>query len=422
MLRMNAQSVIAKFRPVLLFALMAVLIPSAQAQTYTVIHNFTGGIGGNYPYDGLTMDRAGNFYGTTYGGGASGQGSVFKLTNRNGSWIFTPLYSFLGGNDGAQPYAGVTIGPDGNLYGTTSSGGQGAPRCAGGCGTVYKLTPPARPCHQTICSWTETIVYDFYQSSAGLLDPYGGVIFDSAGDLYGTTTGGGTGGCSGSGCGAVYKLTPTEASWTETTLYSFTGHSDGSVPYCNLLIDSAGNLYGTTSYGAPYQDYGTVFELVRSEGGWSERTLYTFQGGSDGGNPEAGLIIDAAGNLYGGTTEANGNYLLGVAFEVSPSGSGWTYSVISSLSGPLVDNLSFDAGGTLYGTSPFGGVGGWGYVFKLSNSGGVWTQTDRHDFSNQNHGGFGPWSSVAIDSAGNLYGTTNGGGASEGGIIWKIAP
>ena len=344
------------------------------------------------------------------------------MTNHNGSWIFTLIYSFLGGNDGALPYAGLTIGPDGSLYGTTWSGGQGAPQCAGGCGTVYKLTPPAKPCHQTVCSWTETILYDFYLSSAGLQNPWGGVIFDTAGNIYGATVNGGAGGCPGSGCGAVYKLTPTKAGWTASVLYSFTGHGDGSIPYCNLLIDSTGNLYGTTLYGAPYQDYGTVFELVKSAGGWSEKTLYAFQGGSDGGNPQAGLIMDAAGNLYGGTTEANGNSLLGVAFELSPSGGGWTYSVISSLSGSLVTDLSFDPAGNLYGTSPFGGAYGFGYAFKLSDSGSGWTQTDLHDFSTQNHGGFGPWSSVAIDPAGNLYGTTNGGGTKNGGIIWEITP
>ncbi|MGB9257600.1 MAG: choice-of-anchor tandem repeat GloVer-containing protein [Candidatus Korobacteraceae bacterium] len=402
---------------------LATFTLSAFPQTYSVIHNFTGGPGGNYPYDGLTMDRAGNFYGTTYGGGSSGQGIVFKLSKHNTSWIFTPIYSFRGGNDGAFPYAGVTIGPDGNLYGTTSSGGLGAPECPGGCGTVYKLTPPANICHSTSCSWSETVLYNFYQAGVGLSTPWAGVIFDAAGNMYGTTTEGGAGGCPSPGCGAVYKLTRTGVSWTATIIYSFTGYSDGAVPYAGLVMNSAGDLYGASFYsGGLYQGYGAIFELINSGGNWSERTLYDFQGGNDGGNPEGGLIIDAAGNLYGGTSEANGNYLTGVAFELSPSGSNWTYSVLASFNGSIVANLSLDSAGDLYGTTLFGGAHGFGSVFKLSNSGGGWTPTDLHDFSNQNHDGFGPWCNVAIDVSGNLFGTTNGGGTTGGGIIWEITP
>ncbi len=394
----------------------------AQAQTYSVIHNFAGGTSGSHPYDGLTMDRAGNFYGTTYQGGSNGQGLVFKLSKQNGSWIFTPIYSFRGGNDGAFPYAGVTIGPDGNLYGTTSSGGQGAPTCGGGCGTVYKVTPPAHICQHTSCPWNETVLYNFYQSGVGLAGPWAGVIFDHAGNMYGTTPTGGTVSCpnSSNGCGVVYKLIPSGASWTAVVLYSFTGQSDGSVPYAGLVMDSAGNLYGATYYGEAYEGYGAIFELINSGGNWSERTLYNFTGGSDGGNPYSSLIFDSAGNLFGGTSESNGNSLTGVAFELSPSGNNWNYSVLSSFNGSIVQSLSFDAAGNLYGTTLFGGAHEFGSVFKLSHSGGGWMSTDLYDFSNQNDGAFGPWSWVAIDSAGNLFGTTNGGGSTGGGVVWEI--
>ena len=394
----------------------------AQAQTYSVLHNFSGGTTGSYPYDGLTMDRAGNFYGTTNEGGSNGQGMVFKLSQRNGSWTFAPIYSFRGGNDGALPYAGVTIGPDGALYGTTSSGGSGAPGCPGGCGTVYKITPPARVCQRSSCPWNETVLYNFYQSGVGLSDPWAGVIFDAAGNMYGTTTLGGTGGCQGSGCGAVYKLIPSGASWTAVVLYSFTGQSDGSIPYAGLVMDAAGNLYGATYYSRPYQGYGAIFELVNNGGSWTERTLYNFQGGSDGGNSFSTLIFDAAGNLFGATSEDNGNPSRGAAFELSPSGSNWTYSVIASFDGPIVQSLSFDPAGNLYGTALSGGAHGFGDVFKLTNSGSGWTSTDLYDFDYHNSGAIDPWSSVAIDSSGNLFGTAGGGGTGGAGVIWEITP
>jgi uncharacterized repeat protein (TIGR03803 family) len=395
-----------------------------QAQAYSIIHNFGGGLSGAYPYDGLSMDRAGNLYGTTSSGGSANQGLVFKLSNHNGSWVFTPLYSFLGGNDGAEPYASVTIGADGNLYGTTLVGGLRTPECPGGCGTVYKLSPPARFCHSIDCPWTETVLYRFNESPTELNSPYGSVIFDATGNIYGTTSGGGTGGCPSPGCGAVYKLSPSGGGWTETTLYSFRGQGDGSTPfYCTLAMDRAGNLYGTTLYGSVEGGgYGTVFELLPSEGGWSEKTLYTFQGGSDGGNPQAGVILDNAGNLYGDTTEANNNPGRGVAFELSPSGSGWGYSVISGFSGSVAAPLSFDNAGNLYGTAAYGGAHGFGYVFELTEVGGVWTQTDLHDFTNQNHDGINPFSTVVFDAAGNLYGTTIAGGTVGAGVVWEITP
>ena len=403
---------------------IACTLGMAQAQTYSVLHNFGGNRDGSYPYDGLTMDRAGNFYGTTWEGGSNGQGLVFKLYKRNGSWIYSPLYSFRGGNDGAKPYAGVTIGPDGNLYGTTSTGGQGAPVCAGGCGTVYKLSPPANVCQHTSCPWTETVIYNFFASGVGLAGPWAGVIFDHAGNMYGTTPAGGTVHCPNSpgGCGAVYKLTPAGAQWTFQLLYSFTGQIDGSIPYAGLVMDAAGNLYGAAYYGVPFEGYGTIFELVNNGGNYTERTLYAFQGGSDGGNPYSSLTFDSSGNLFGGTSSANDGMFIGVVFELSPSGNNWNYSAIASLEGGIVQSLTFDTAGNLYGTTLFGGAHEDGEVFKLSNSGGVWTATDLYDFDNQNRGAFDPWSWVSIDADGNLFGTTNGGGSIGGGVIWQIAP
>ncbi len=401
----------------------AFFLSAAQAQTYSILFNFSGGLSGAYPYDGLTMDRAGNFYGTTYDGGSLGMGMVFKLTNHNGSWTFSPLYSFRGGNDGSHPWSSVTIGPDGALYGATPVGGLGGPQCQpGGCGTVYKLTPPARLCNNLNCPWTETVLYRLAESSTGVNSPYSRVIFDSAGNMYGTAWGGGTGGCASSGCGAVYKMTRSGGSWNFSLIYSFTGQGDGTNPYSPLVMDAAGNLYGTTYYGSGFfNGYGTVFELTPSAGGWSESTLHTFSGGSDGGSPFAGLTFDDAGNLYGATTEVVHQFLQGVAFELARSGSGWSYSVISILSGSVDGNLAVDHAGNVYGATTFGGAHTDGYAFRLSHTGAGWTQTDLHDFG-ETGDGISPWCSVVLDAAGNLYGTTNGGGTNGGGVIWKIAP
>ena len=418
-----AVAMVGRMAMAILMITTIVPFSASYAQTYSILHSFTGGLSGAYPYDGLTMDRAGNLYGTTESGGSADQGMVFKLSNHNGSWTFTALYSFTGGNDGARPYAGVTIGPDGALYGATSVGGLGNPNCpGGGCGTVYKLTPPARICSRVQCPWTETVLYRFVDSPTGVNYPWGRVIFDAAGNLYGTTVQGGTGGCGSPGCGAVYKLSPNGGGWVETTIYSFTGQGDGATPYDTLAMDGAANLYGTTYYASIFSGgYGTVFELSPSGGGWTEHTLYTFQGGTDGGNPEGGVILDSAGNLYGATTESNIGVLEGVAFELSPSGGGWTYSVLSALSGSVGQDLSLDSAGNLYGTGIFGGIHGFGYVFKLTNSGGAWTQTDLHDFNDEGGDGFGPFSTVVFDAAGNLYGTTNGGGSGFAGVVWEIS-
>jgi uncharacterized repeat protein (TIGR03803 family) len=278
-------------------------------------------------------------------------------------------------------------------------------------------------CQRVTCPWTESVLYRFAANQQGLNSPYGGVIFDSAGNLYGTTIGGGTGNCPNPGCGAVYKFAPSGQSGILSVLYSFTGQGDGSTPYAGLAFDPAGNLYGTTFWASLVTGgYGTVFELLPSGGGWSEKTLYSFTGGSDGGNPWAGVTLDSAGNLYGATTEAQNNPLQGAVFELAPSGGSWTYSVISYLSGSVDGNLAFNSADNLYGTATFGGAHGFGYVFELVHSGSSWSVVDLYDFYNQNHGAFGPWCSVVFDAAGNLYGTTNAGGTNGPGTIWKLVP
>lgn len=392
-------------------ALAVAGIQSLQAQTFTNLHSFTNGGDGNTLFAGPTMDGAGNIYGVTTYGGAGGKGTAFKLTQRNGAWTLQTLHAFTGGSDGNSPFANVTIGPDGNVYGTTIFGGGGCQ--PDGCGIVFKLTPPARPCARVSCPWTETVLYRFADSSTGLAIPYGGVTFDSAGNLYGTTAKGGTGDCDGEGCGAIYKLSHSGGTWTESVIYNFTGFEDGAFPMATMTIDQAGKLYGTTYYES-------VFELVPSGGGWTENTLYTFHNGSDGGNPQAGVTFDSAGDLYGATTTITQQDFGGVVYKLTHSSGSWVYSVLYTYrnSGGIFGNVAFDSAGNIYGTAVNGGINQAGSVFKLTNSGGVWTLTDLYDF-----GGIAwPEGNVLLDAAGNLYSTAMNGGRYGEGAVWKIQP
>jgi uncharacterized repeat protein (TIGR03803 family) len=360
----------------------------------------------------LTFDQVGNLYGTaSFGGGncsATGCGTVFRLAHRNGAWIFTPLYDFQGGDDGASPQAPVTIGPDGAVYGVTFGGGGTG--CGGkGCGTAFRLTPGASVCHSVLCPWTETVIDRFQDDPNQLVIPFGGVIFDTAGDLYGAS---GLGGASGKG--AIYKLTRSGTSWTSTSLYTFTGGSDGAVPMSHLTMDRAGNLYGTTTFGGAGLGFGTVFELVRSGSGWTFHLLYTFQGGSDGGHPVAGVVLDSAGNIYGDNTYG-GQFGFGVVYELSSAG---IYSVLYSTRGTFDGDLGIDSAGNLYGTTYDGGSDAGGSIFELSPSGSGWTETTLHSFTGPE--GAYPYSSVVLDTSGNLYGTTTEGGSHSDGVAWQL--
>ena len=407
-----------------LLALTVAIAQPGQAQTFTVLHNFTGQTDGAGPFAGLTMDAAGSLYGTTWGG-ALGYGTVFKLASKNSGWIFAPLYSFTGGSDGAQPQARVILGHDGALYGTASSGGAGMGCNGDGCGVVFKLQPPATACKIALCPWTENVLYSFTGGSDGG-DPYSEVIFDQAGNLYGTTVLGGPD-CYFRGCGVVYELTRSDGGgWTEGVLYSFSLGNDGAYPVASVVFDNAGNLYGTTSgdMNGIYAPYGTVYELMPSGMAWAEKTIYTFQGANDGGIPLAGLIVDQLGNLYGATSSygENGG---GTVFTLTPSGGIWTFESVYGLegggNGGPARSLTMDAAGNLYGTAHFDGAYGYGSVFKFTKSGNSWAYTSLHDFTGGSDGGV-PVSSVVLDKKGNIYGTTFGGGANGAGVVFEIAP
>ena len=408
---------------------------SAQAQTLSPLHGFNGMPDGATPIGELTMDRAGDLYGTTQYGGAYGWGMVFKLVHTGSTWIMHPLYSFpsiyqQGGNDGAEPLAGVTIGPDGNLYGTNTLGSGSS-----NYGTVFKLSPPASVCRSTLCPWSETILYRFTGGSDGGL-PSGPVVFDSAGNLYGTTSYGGVTCGPGYSCGVVFKLTRSGSSWTETVLHAFSGSPDGANPGGALVFDHAGNLYGVTGGGgsmcAP-DGCGTVFQLTLSGSGWTENIIHSFDYYDDGAGPQGGVIFDNAGNLFGGTAFApTGN---GTVFELTPSGGQWTYTLLYSLTsgqsgipGPL-GTLAMDATGNLYGMTFEGGdvfgAGaceyGCGTVFKLAPSVGAWVYSLLYKFTGGTDGAQ-PYDGVILDRNGNLYGTASAAGARGQGVVFEITP
>jgi uncharacterized repeat protein (TIGR03803 family) len=407
----------------IMVALTIMVTQEAQAQTYTVIHNFAGGAqDGSHPYNGLTI-RGTNLYGTTANGGAS-YGTVYQLAHPSTGWVFNLLYSFQGGNDGAYPTARVVAGPNGTFYGSTIEGG------AADAGVVFNLKPPTNAiCGTTPCAWTETPLYQFTGGTDGYGPTAGDLAFDQTGNIYGVTEFGGS-----SAHGNVYELTPSGGTWTANVLYSFGGGQDGEFPYSGVTFDQAGNLDGTTRQGGgtgclSSVGCGTVFQLAQSDSGWTENILYRFQGGSDGGFPESGVILDPTGNIYGttsiyGNLPCNGGFGCGVVFELMAMGGNWTFSSLYDFTtggGGPVASLIRDAAGNLYGTTLLDGANRFGNVFELTPTDGGWTYTDLYDFTGGNDGGE-PMSNIVLDAQGNLYGTTYQGGTNGLGVVFEITP
>lgn len=383
---------------------------SASAQTYTVLHAFTGGRDGGFPYAGLTKGQSDTFYGTTCQGGIGvGYGVVYSITNSAAGVSFTVIHRF-DGLDGNCPVNKVIFGPDGALYGTTRYGSLTAGGL--GWGTVFRLQPPPATCNLGDCEWSETVLYRFQGQNDGG-NPEGDLIFDRAGNIYGTATQGGI-----YHYGLVFQLHPANGRWVESVLYTFTGFGDGGSPGSGVILDAAGNLYGTAG-GGPNQ-LGVVFELSPSGSGWTESVLHGFTG-NDGAQPDGGLVSDGAGNLYGATAEG-GPENVGVAYELTPSGGTWIYQTLHSFTfslppgGGPEDALLRDEAGNLYG-SQVDNPSGSGGIFKLAA--GDWTETDIHVFESCSDG-CNPTGSVTLDEHGNILGTTL---ASEGaGVVWEITP
>ena len=392
------------------------------AEGFTVLHAFSARAfrKGNNLYAGPLLDASGNVYGVAESGGTRGAGVVYELSRTSGgAWVETVLYNFKGGTeDGANPHATLMADGAGNLYGTTASGGLTARKCKTGCGTVFRLTPNAG-------SWEESVLYRFTGGADGAV-PYAGVVMDSAGNLYGATNAGGA-----SRAGVVFKLTPGPVWWHETVLHTFQGSPDGSSAYATPVLDADGNLYGTTNSGGR-NNLGIVYLLApQLDGSWTEHMLHTFAGGEDGANPLAGLIFDRHGNLYG-TTSYGGTANCGIAFELMPDrAGGWSERLLHTfLGGTAYDGenpngLVFGTDATLYGTTAGGGTDNPGTILKITyDSSGGWQETVLYNFTGGETGAF-PFSSLVLDAFGNLYGTTLGGGPTgntTGGVVFQFAP
>jgi uncharacterized repeat protein (TIGR03803 family) len=306
-------------RPAWLFFLSTILaaapimIATPASAQEKILHSFGSKIDdGSDPVAALVFDTNGNLYGTTKTGGADGFGTVFELSPAaDGDWGEKVLFSFHRIRPGVYPEAGVVLDSAGNLYGTAYESGTS------GKGVVFELK------HWPDGGWSEEVLHDFGAPTDGWY-PAAGLIFDSAGNLYGTTL---VGGAAAFEQGTVFELSPAVGGgWTETVIHSFPSGLDGATLKAGLIFDGSGNLYGTTTWGFSTH-WGTVFELTPAgDGTWSEKLLHSFAQ-NDGNNPQASLIFDAAGNLYS-TTVGGGSYGLGTVFELSPSGGEWTETVI----------------------------------------------------------------------------------------------
>jgi uncharacterized repeat protein (TIGR03803 family) len=414
---------------------------ATAAPSESVLYSFIAGTNdGGHPYVGLIADKAGNFYGTTVNGGRYSEGTVFELSpplksaGASGTWTETPLFIFDGANDGGQPRGDLVMDKQGNLYGTTTQGGDA------GEGMVFELSPPSA----SGGSWTESVVYSFTGGSDGGV-PLGGVILDKSGNLLGTGSTGGDLSCNYPlGCGVVFKLTPNaswSAPWTETILHTFvTG--DGQTPSGKLLLGKKDYIYGTTQLGGD-NAAGTVYKLRRkpsSNGTLNEAVLYSFGGvaNSDAGTPLAGVIQDKKGYLYG-TAETGGDNSFGAVFQLTPGGSGnpWNENILYSFTGDdgaqPYGNVTFRGKSTLIGTTTGSGVtasdgttaGKYGTVFMLKDDGtGNWNETVLYNFQGGTADGATPAGKLIVRK-GAIYGTSlyGGNGAGKGwGTLFRILP
>lgn len=402
--------------------------PACAQYTETTIYTFNSADGAA-PSGGLIQDSAGSLYGTTSTGGkltrsclnGFGCGVLFELTPSSSGWTETVLHDFCSApncSDGASPQASLIFDAVGNLYGS-------APGNFGQTGEViFKFTP-------TSSGWQETVLYTFC-SLPLCADGAGpsGVVFDSAGNLYGTTFGGGA-----YGKGAVFELSPGSSGWTETVLHSFGTGKDGSEPVSGLVLDPAGNLYGTTQIGGAY-GYGAVFELTHRSGTWRENLIYSFTGGANGGVPLSPLTLDPQGNLYGtaadgGDLSCQNPYGCGVVFELArQSGGGWKEKTLYSFHGtdgvPWTAGLVLDSAGNLYGTAGGGNETcvdevGCGLVYMLTPvSQGPWQETVLYSFTGGSDGAAPQSAGLLLDAFGNIYGTAADNPQIGNGLVFEL--
>lgn len=370
------------------FATVLSTLP-AQAQTETVLYNFQDYPYGYFPNSGLTSDGKGNFYGTTSYGGVNGDGTVFELSpNGNGGWNETALYAFSGSVSGANPYSPVIFDSAGNLYGVTVSGG------AYGYGVVFELSSGSQG-----ATWTETVLYSFDGGLYGDSFPNTGLIFDRAGNLYGMDQIG------------VFELSPSGGKWTEQVIYN--------VDIGGLTMDASGNIFGFGS--------STVFELSpNGKGGWNPTVIATFAPSAKGKNTLSGIALDQAGNLYC-TRTRSGTKGDGAIYQFNLGKNGlWKkknlYSFLGGNDGTAPGEILLDASGNIYGTTINRSGSNWGTVFKLLAPVGVGSYKHEVLWSFNLADGAYPFGNLCLDSSGNIYGTTIGGGSSDNGVAFALSP
>ena len=404
-------NILNQFNKAALLSVLAFSLATATAATTQVIFSFEEDEG-EYADTDLETDSAGNIYGTTVLGGDFGSGTVFQLSRTPNGWVHTVLYSFTGGADGGEPYKGVTIDREGNLYGTAVTGGAGS--CEGGCGVAYKLTNSGG-------TWTQTVIHAFTGAEDGS-GPGARVTVARAGNVYGMAPTGGA-----YGLGTIYKIHPgPNGAWTFTVIHAFTGGADGSTGSAGRMIVRDGHLYGAATTGGTYGS-GVVFQLTPTAvGEWLFRTIYSFRGQPDGSFPYGALLFDGSGNIYG-TTYYGGANGVGAVYKLSRRSVGeWNENVLYSFQegsdgNSPISNLVFDRIGNLYGTTSEGGLGR-GTIFKLRPlPGGQWAERVVHAFEGPPDGAFS-YNGMVVDAFGNFYGATVHGGDNDDGAIYKFMP
>jgi uncharacterized repeat protein (TIGR03803 family) len=429
-------------------AAFAPRVPVTEVRRLTdVLYNFGALPDAEYPFAGLLAGKKGEYYGATVGGGngpSGGSGTVYEITATGKENV---LYSFQGGNDGAESQSMLIADKIGALYGETVYGG-GSSGCAYGCGTVFKLVPSKS-------GWTESVLYAFQGGTNDGENPQGGLVMTKSGALVGTTFQGGGATFCGGGCGVVFELTPSGSTYTEKIVHAFkSGPPAGLGPVAALVADNSGNLYGTTLYGglatgdckkspSGRPGCGTVFKLTPSGSTYTESVLYRFKGKTDGRYPRASLLPGPNGVFYGltelgGAKKGSGN---GTFFELVPNGSSYKEKVIYSFQGggdgsdpDDTPGLVADKSGNLYGTTADGGgasacSGGCGTIFKLTSSGSSFTESVLYAFQGGTDG-VKPFGSVVIDGKPKLLGPTFNGGSgsceisseSGCGTIFSVTP
>ena len=402
------------------FAIAAILLSTASMQparaASKIVYAFAGLKFGGNPASDIVFDTAGNAYVTTVVGGKFGCGTVDRLTPASTGWTPLALWAFTCFNDGKNPHGGVTLDAEGNIYGTTTAGDSGGICVGDGCGGVYRISARTHGLR---------VIYNFTGGKDGAL-PGGRVVFDGAGNLYGTTPDGGKpGGCNGQGCGVVYQLAFHRDHWVETVIHTFAGGNDGAVGSLGPLLVAGSSIYGVTELGGRYQA-GTVFRATPgAHNTWTYKVLYAFKGLPDAGFPYGGLVANSQGDLFG-TTYYGGTSGNGAIYELMPRPTGhYAERVLYSFSGGAdggnpTTTLTMDNAGNLYGTASAGGGScGCGVVFKLDALSGM--ESVVHTFGSTTNDGTYPYYALTPFN-GMLYTTTVAGGVFGQGTVFGTAP